>query len=86
MVASNKLSFKKQPSKKQIYKNDFVHSVKMLKLLLNELKQIAKMRSIKGYKIMSEERLISSINEAEPVEESEKNFDDARIENIKKRF
>ena len=58
----------------------------MLKLLLNELKQIAKMRSIKGYKIMSEERLISSINEAEPVEESEKNFDDARIENIKKRF
>ena len=35
---------------------------------------------------MSEERLISSINEAEPVEESEKNFDDARIENIKKRF
>ena len=44
------------------------------------------MRSIKGYKIMSEERLISSINEAEPVEESEKNFDDARIENIKKRF
>ena len=58
----------------------------MLKLLLNELKQIAKMRSIKGYKIMSEERLISSINEAEPVEESEKNFDDARIENIKKRL
>ena len=58
----------------------------MLKLLLNELKQIAKMRSIKGYKIMSEERLISSINEAEPVEESEKNFDDARIENIKKDF
>ena len=58
----------------------------MLKLLLNELKQIAKMRSIKGYKIMSEERLISSINEAEPVEESEKNFDDARIENIKKIF
>ena len=58
----------------------------MLKLLLNELKQIARMRSIKGYKIMSEERLISSINEAEPVEESEKNFDDARIENIKKRF
>ena len=58
----------------------------MLKLLLNELKQITKMRSIKGYKIMSEERLISSINESEPVEESEKNFDDARIENIKKIF
>ena len=35
----------------------------MLKLLLNEMKQIAKMRGIKGYKSMSEERLISSVNE-----------------------
>ena len=33
---------------------------------------------------MSEEKLISSINES--VKESEKNFDDARIEKIKKDF
>ena len=39
---------------------------------------------IKGYKSMSEERLISSINES--VKESENNFDDARIEKIKKDF
>ena len=44
-VASNKRAFKKQPSKKQIYiKKFFVHNIKMLKLSLNELKQIAKMR------------------------------------------
>ena len=58
----------------------------MLNLLLNELKQISKMRWIKVYKSMSEERLINSINESEPVKESEKNFGDARIENIKKDF
>ena len=58
----------------------------MLKLSLNELKQVAKMRWIKSYKSMSEERLISSINESEPVKESEKNFDKARIEKIKKHF
>ena len=38
----------------------------MLKLSLDELKQIAKMRGNKGYKSMSEERLISSINESKP--------------------
>ena len=86
MVASNKPSFKKQPSKKQIQKNFFVHSINMLKLYLNELKQIAKMRGIKGYKRMTKERLISSVNEWEPVKESEKKFDDARIEKIKKDF
>ena len=41
---------------------------------------------IKGYKSMSEERLLSSLNESESVEESEKNFNDARIEKIKKDF
>ena len=35
---------------------------------------------------MSEERLLSSLNESEPVKGSEKNFDDARIEKIKKDF
>ena len=58
----------------------------MLKLSLNELKQIAKMSGIKGYKSMSQDRLKSSINESEPLKESEKNFDDARIEKIKKDF
>ena len=47
----------------------------MLTLLLNELKKIAKKKSIKFYKTMSEERLISSINESEPLKESEKNFE-----------
>ena len=35
---------------------------------------------------MSQERLLSSLNALESVEESEKNFNDARIENIKKDF
>ena len=58
----------------------------MLKLLLNELKQSEKMRGIKGYKNMSEERLVSFINELESVKESEKTFDGERIEKIKKDF
>ena len=56
----------------------------MLKLALNELKQIEKMRGIKGYKSMSEERLVSSIKESESEEESENNFDRSRIKKIKK--
>ena len=35
---------------------------------------------------MSKDRLLSAINESEPVKEYEKNFDDARIEKIKKYF
>ena len=33
---------------------------------------------------MSEEGLLSVLNESEPVKKSEKNFDDARIQKIKK--
>ena len=85
MIASNKWSFKTKPSKKQIFeKIVFVHSIKILKLSLNVLKRIAKIWGIKSYKSISEEKLISSINQSEPVIESEKNFDDARTEKIKK--
>ena len=35
---------------------------------------------------MSEERLLSSLNESESVKESKKNSDDARTKNIKKDF
>ena len=64
LVAGNKWLFKKQSFKKKRHiQFFFVYSIKVLKLLLNEMKQIAKMRGIKGYKSMSEERLISSVNE-----------------------
>ena len=52
----------------------------MVNLSLNELKTIAKISGINGYESMSEERLLSVLNESEPVKESEKNFYDARIE------
>ena len=55
-----------------------------INLKLDDLKVIAKNRGIRGYKRMSEERSISSINESRPVKE--KNFDGARIEQIKKEF
>ena len=58
----------------------------MVNLSLNELKTIAKFRGIKGYKSISEERLLSVLNNSESAKESEKNFDDARIEKIKKYF
>ena len=48
------------------------------------MKTIAKIGGIKGYKSMSEEGLLSVLNESEPVKKSEKNFDDARIQKIKK--
>ena len=67
----------------------------MLNLSPKELKVIAKMRGIKGYKSMSEDRLLSAVKTSESLTESEKNFDDtkpkiniskARIEKIRKEF
>ena len=56
----------------------------MVNLSLNELRTIPKIRGIKGYESMFEERLLSVLNESEPVKESEKTFDNARIRKIKK--
>ena len=39
----------------------------MLNLSLNELKLIAKSRGIKGYKRMSEDKLLSALNASEPI-------------------
>ena len=52
----------------------------MLNLLLKELKVIAKMRAIKGYKSMSEDELLSALNLLKI------NFSKARIEKIRKEF
>ena len=57
----------------------------MSNLLLNEQKQIAKMRRIKNYKNMSKERLLSALDESESAE-SKNNFDNARIKKIKEDF
>ena len=54
----------------------------MLNLSLNELKQIAKMRRIKGYKNMSKERLLNALDESE----SAKSLNNAKIEKIKEDF
>ena len=54
----------------------------MLSLLLNELKQIAKVRLIKGYKDMSKERLSNALDESEII----KSLNKARIEKIKENF
>ena len=58
----------------------------MLDLSLNKLKEIAKIIGTKGYKSMSEKRLLNFLNESELVKESENNFDDAKTERIKKDF
>ena len=58
----------------------------MVNLSLNELKTVAKIRGIKGNKSIFEERLLSVLNESQAVKESQNNFDDARIEKIKKDF
>ena len=51
----------------------------MLNLTLNELKQIAKMRRIKGYNNMSKERLLSLLDESESI-------DNAKMKKIKEDF
>ena len=53
-----------------------VHSIKMVYLSLNKLKKIAKIRRIKAYKSMSEERLLSVLSKSKSVKEIAKNFDD----------
>ena len=60
----------------------------MLNLLLNELKLVAKLRGIKGYKSMSKEKLLSALSESESVESatplSKFSFDDERLKKIEK--
>ena len=58
-----------------------------------ELKEVtillAKKRNIKGYKSMSEDRLLRALKESESLKESEKpktNFSEVRIEKIRKEF
>ena len=48
----------------------------MLNLSPKELKEIAKASCIKGYKSMSEDRLLSALKASESLKESENNFDD----------
>ena len=57
---------------KKTKRHFFVHSIKILNLSLNRMRQIAKMRSMKGYKSISEERLVSSINKSESVKKNVK--------------
>ena len=58
-------------------------------LSTKELKAIAKIRDIKGYKSMSEDELLRSLTSSKPVEKGKKpksNFSKARIEKIRKEF
>ena len=61
----------------------------MLNLSTKELEAIAKIRSIKGYKSMSEDELLSALNSSKPIKKGKKqktNFSKARIEKIRKQF
>ena len=61
----------------------------MLNLSTKELKAIAKIRGIKGYKSMFEDELLSALNSSKPVKKGKKqktNLFKARIEKIRKEF
>ena len=58
----------------------------MLNLSLNELKQITKMRRIKGYKSMPKEKLLSALDESIESTGSKNNFNNARIKKIREDF
>ena len=66
--------------------NDLDQITKMLNLLWNELEQIAKMRHIKNYKNMSKEGLLITLLKSgcSFAELYKNNFNDAKIEEIKK--
>ena len=57
----------------------------MPNLSLTELNQIARMRSIKNYKNMSKERLLSALDKSQrnSIERSVNNFNNARIKKIR---
>ena len=57
-------------------KNFVPHNMEMPNLTLYELKQVAKMRRIKGYNNMSKEMLLSVLEESE-------SLDNAKIRKIK---
>ena len=61
----------------------------MLDLSTKELKAIAKIRGIKGYKSMSEDALLGALTLSKPAKKSKKpktNFSKARIKKIRKEF
>ena len=61
----------------------------MLNLSLKELKAIANVRGVEGYKSMSEYELLGALTSSKPVRKGEKpktNFSKARIEKIRKEF
>ena len=66
----------------------FVHSIKV-NLSTKELKAIANIRGIEGYKSTSEDELLSSLTSSKPVKKGKKpktSFSKARIEKIRKEF
>ena len=56
----------------------------MLNLSTKQLKAIAKIKGIKGYKIMSEDELLSALNSSKQVKKQKTDFSEARIETIRK--
>ena len=85
---SKEKSIKRQQKANSYKKNFFALHIKMLNISLKELKKIAKMRRIKGYKSMSKEKLLSAFGESEcnSIESagSRSNFNNARIKKIEK--
>ena len=62
-----------------------LHSIRMLNFSLNELKQIANIRRIKGHENMPKERLLSVLSESESTK-TKKNPDNAEIKKIREDF
>ena len=73
-----------------IKQNFFVHNIKNVRSIIKRIKPTivrikrnckttCKKRGIKGYKSMSDDRLLSAVKASESVKKSEKNFDDTKL-------
>ena len=65
----------------------FFRSIKILNLSPKELKAVTKIRGIKGYKSMYEDKLLRALTLSKPIRKGQKpktNFSKARTEKIRK--
>ena len=89
MLKQSQKTFSRTEACLKSAKKKFVHNIK-INLSTEELKAVAKIRNIKGYKSMSEDKLLRAFTPSKPkkqkIKNQKKKISKARIEKIRKEF